>query len=389
MLNKYFSANNSSAQSLHAAVAALTLSSVMLLGAWQMIAAAQHPEGLDFPRTWLDFREGRTTGALEKQLDQKLPARRTLIAVANTARYVLTGGGGEQVRTGKDGWLFLTDELRFDAGGSTHLNARVALFEAAARRLDRQGVKLVVALVPDKARVYSSKLTNERYPAYNHSRYQDALTALRARSVTVVDLLTPLSLGAIQGEVYYRSDTHWNQTGAKIAAETVALTVRQLGVDLETTSFSTTTGGAQAERPGDLIRLMGLDDTPNALRPRPDLEQPVFTRQSNTDSAGGLFGDATVPVALTGTSYSLRGNFHGFLQQALAAKVLNVAKDGGGLLQATTEYLTDESFRSAKPSHPMPSQVSPRSLNAPVANPTWPTPLSAACPAANSISSSA
>ena len=45
----------------------------------------------------------------------------------------------------------------------------------------------------------------------------------------------------------------------------------------------------------------------------------------------------------------MRGNFHGYLQQALTAKVLNVAKDGGGLLQATTEYLTDESFRSAKP----------------------------------------
>jgi alginate O-acetyltransferase complex protein AlgJ len=56
-----------------------------------------------------------------------------------------------------------------------------------------------------------------------------------------------------------------------------------------------------------------------------------------------------VPVVLTGTSYSLRANFHGFLQQELAAKVLNTAKDGGGFLQAATEYLKDESFRSSKP----------------------------------------
>ena len=349
MLNNYSPANSSPAPSRHAALAALALLIVMLVGAWQMVAAALNPAGLDFPRTWIDFREGRTTGTLEKQLDHKLPARKTLIAAANTMRYTLTGGGGEQVRTGKDGWLFLTDELRFDAGGSAHLSARVTLFEAAARRLDRQGVKLVVALVPDKARLYSSKLANGRYPEYNRSRYQDTLAALRMHGVTVTDLLTPLTLGAVQNDVYYRSDTHWNQTGAQVAADAVALTVRQLGVDLEKTSFSSMTAGAQAERPGDLIRLMGLDDIPNALRPRPDLEAPVVTRQISVDNAGGLFGDAVVPVVLTGTSYSLRGNFHGYLQQALTAKVLNVAKDGGGLLQATTEYLTDESFVSAKP----------------------------------------
>lgn len=349
MSNKDFSTHSSSSPSRYAALAALTFSCVMLAGAWQIIAAVQHPGGLDFPRTWPDFREGRTTGTLEKQLDQKLPARTALIAVANSARYIFTGGGGEQVRTGKDGWLFLTDELRFDEGGSTHLRARVELLSAATRSLDRQDVKLVVALVPDKARLYANHLTSGHYPEYNRSRYQDALTSLRMRNVIVVDLLKPLTLSAAQGEVYYRSDTHWNQTGAQVAAEAVALTVRQLGFELEKTAFSTTNSGGQTERTGDLIRLMGLDDTPKTLRPRPDIETPVITRQSSIDSAVGLFGDTVVPVVLTGTSYSLRGNFHGFLQQALSAKVLNTAKDGGGLLQATTAYLTDNAFQSAKP----------------------------------------
>lgn len=349
MSDKDLSAHGAPLPSRYAALAALTFSCVMLAGAWQIIAAAQHPGGLDFPRTWPDFREGRMTGSLEKQLDQKLPARTALIAVANSMRYIFTGGGGEQVRTGKDGWLFLTDELRFVEGGSTHLRVRAELLSAAARSLDRQGVKLVVALVPDKSRLYSNNLTSGHYPEYNRSRYQDALTSLRMRNVIVVDLLKPLTLSAAQGEVYYRSDTHWNQTGAQVAAEAVALTVRKLGFELEKTTFSTTNSGGKTERTGDLIRLMGLDDTPKALRPRPDIETPVITRQSSIDSAVGLFGDTVVPVVLTGTSYSLRGNFHGFLQQALSAKVLNTAKDGGGLLQATTAYLTDNAFQSAKP----------------------------------------
>jgi alginate O-acetyltransferase complex protein AlgJ len=337
------------APSRYAAVAGITLLCVMLAGLWQIVAAAWNPAQLDFPRTWLDFREGRTTGALEKQLDKKLPARSALITIANTLRYLLTGGGGDQVRVGSGGWLFLTDELKFDPDGSAHLDARATLFGGAARGLNRQGVKLVVALVPDKARLYSSKLIDGHYPAYNLSRYRDSLAALRKQDVTVVDLLTPLAAAALQRQVYYSSDTHWNQTGAQISAIQVGLAVRNLGVELEKTTFVTTAAGEKTERPGDLIRLMGLGDTPNALRPPPDIEIPVVTKQTSIEAASGLFGDAALPVALTGTSYSLRGNFHGFLQQALSAKVLNTAKDGGGLLQAATAYLKDDAFKSAKP----------------------------------------
>lgn len=337
------------ALSFHAALAALTFSCVMLAGAWQIVAATTDPRGLEFPRRWIDFREGRSTGALEKQLDQKLPARTALITVANGVRYLFTGSGGEQVRTGKDGWLFLTDELRFDVGGDAHLKVRAELLGAAARSLDRQGVKLIVALVPDKARLYSNRLASRHYPDYNSSRYQDALSALRMQGVTAVDLQQSLARAAVQEEVYYRTDTHWNQAGAQIAAQAVARTVQQLGINLENTTFSSTNSSAPVERSGDLIRLMGLEDAPRVLGPRPDMEAPVVTRQSSADNAGGLFGDSVVPVVLTGTSYSLRGNFHGFLQQALSAKVLNAAKDGGGFLQATTAYLTDDAFRSAKP----------------------------------------
>lgn len=347
MLNSPSSSSTSTPR--HTIFVGLALIAVMALGAWQIILAALSPGQLDFPRSWLDFREGRTTGGLEKQLDQKLPIRSTLIAAANSTRYLLTGSGGEQVRTGRDDWLFLADELRVDADGAAHLATRVDLLGMASERLSKQGVKLVVALVPDKARVYSSALPWATYPASLESRYVAALSAMRQRGVTVVDLLQPLAAGATHGEVYYRTDTHWNQVGARIAADAVARSVQQAAGDLEKTSFSTTAGSAVTERPGDLIRLMGLENTPNALRPRPDNEATAVTRQTSADAAAGLFGDTAVPVVLTGTSYSLRGNFHGFLQQALSAKVLNAAKDGGGFLQATTAYLTNDAFATNKP----------------------------------------
>ncbi len=334
----------------HHAFAALAFIAVMLVGAWQITAAALNPDGLEFPRTLLDFREGRTTQELEKQLDKHLPVRTSLIAGANTLRYLITGGGGDQVRTGRDQWLFLTDELRYDVDGAANLKTRVDMLGTAAQRLNERGVKLVIALVPDKARIYESKLASGQYPAYNQSRYQDALAALRERKVTTVDLLQPLTQAALKSEVFYRTDTHWNQVGAQVVAHAVASQVQQLGISLEATTFKTTSEAAPVERVGDLVRLMGLQDMPNSVRPMPDQEASASTTQTSAESAGGgLFGDVAVPVVMTGTSYSMRGNFHGYMQQALSSKVLNTAKDGGGFLQAATAYLSDEAFRTSKP----------------------------------------
>ena len=93
---------------------------------------------------------------------------------------------------------------------------------------------------------------------------------------------------------------------------------------------------------------MGLGDTAKMLGLQPDTETPVVTQQSSAENTG-LFGESAVPVVLTGTSYSMRANFADFLQQALSAKVLNAARYGGGFLQATTQYLRDDAFRSSKP----------------------------------------
>jgi alginate O-acetyltransferase complex protein AlgJ len=94
-----------------------------------------------------------------------------------------------------------------------------------------------------------------------------------------------------------------------------------------------------------------LTTVPNFWRPQPDHETPIATRQTSTDKpAGGLLDDTdALPVTLVGTSYSLRGNFLGHLQQALSAKVLSTAKDGGGFLQAATDYFKNDAFKNSKP----------------------------------------
>lgn len=326
----------------------------MGVGAWQMQAAARHEAGLNFPTGWASFRNGSMTQGLEKQLEHHMPLRQDLITAANSARFVLLRGAGDQVRIGRDGWLFLTEELRHwsDASGAQTpehwFEQRMNLIAEVASRLERQDVRLLVALVPDKARVNQHRLDNGSYPSYNDQRYAAALEALARHRVETADLLVPLSKAAAHTEVYYRTDTHWNQAGARLAADTLAARIRAQNLELESVSFETKIVAPAQSRTGDLIRLMGLEKAPQSVQPRPDLEAPAQTVQSQTAGAS-LFGDPQTSVVLAGTSYSLRGNFHGYLQERLGARVLNTAKDGGGFLQALTAYLKDDAFRSSKP----------------------------------------
>ena len=333
----------------HTFLATIVFVLAVLAGVSQVLGALRDPSKLQVPWNWSDFWQGHTTQKLEKQIDHHMPARERIIAWANSARYLIIHGGGEQVRVGRDDWLFLTEELRYAKVKGQPLQARADLLRDASQALAGQGVRLLVALVPDKARVQESYMAFGHYPDANRPRYTEGLEALRQRQVAVVDLLTPMAKGATAEPVYYRSDTHWNQRGAEIAAQEIARTAQGMRLQLDPASFETTLAAAPVERAGDLIRMMGLEHMPNALRPTPDREAPATTRKTSASGGGGLLGDSAVPVTLVGTSYSLRGNFHGYLQQALQAEVLNTAKDGGGFLQAMTDYLKDESFRSAKP----------------------------------------
>ncbi|NEX61076.1 alginate O-acetyltransferase AlgX-related protein [Noviherbaspirillum galbum] len=329
-----------------ARIAGVTMLALMAAGAWQMADAVRRQTAPSTSRA--DFLEGRTTAALEKSLAEALPSRDAAIALANGLRYRLLGGAPEAVRTGHDGMLFLTEEMTWRRDAWRNQAARISLLAGTSASLQKQGVALVVVLVPDKARMLQQQVRGG-YPAVLSARYQRAAADLRAAGVAVVTLDDALQPRA--GQAYYGSDTHWNQRGAHAAADAVAKQVGGMMQFSERAQFRTSETGGPAPRVGDLVKMMGLANAPGWLRPPIDSEAPLQTEQVGAKDVGaaGLFGATAVPVTLVGTSYSLRANFHGFLQEALGVSVLNAARDGAGFLQSIEEYLRNEAFQSDKP----------------------------------------
>ena len=297
------------------------------------------------PRSFLG---GATAAAVNYDMAHELPIGGALSEAGGIIRWRVFGSGGPQVTVGCNDWLYLTEELRPWPGGDAAMRARAETLHAVAAGLAEQGIALQVVLVPDKRRVEQAGACGVRYAQQAQARYGAFLGMLGG--LRVVDLLS--AYGGIRTQLYYRTDTHWNQDGAAIAAAaTAAATDAPIGRDRP---FHTDYG-PEAARAGDLLRLMSLetvsDDLPVKLRPLPDREAPATTVETNPPAqTGGLLDDAPVPeVILLGSSYSVNANFLGALEQSLAAPVGQFAQAGGAFWLAARDYFRSPAFHETPP----------------------------------------
>ena len=321
---------------------------IMGWGVYQGITALSSASAQQRLRTTLNFEAflaGRFAAAVNHVMAHNLSVDPYVRAAGGFFRWRLFGSGGPQVRVGCNDWLFLTEELRPWPDAEAAMNERIAGLARIQQRLAAQNIALLVAVVPDKARVNARELCGAPLSAQAEARYDQIVTAMQARGLAPVSLLPSLS-ALPQG--FWRTDTHWNQEGAAAAATAIAERARS--VTFETPGgFTTRFAAEETNGPGDLLRLMGLDIMPNGWRPAPDRQHLARTQAPSPTGGGLLDDDASPQVALIGSSYSVNANFHGFLQEKLGAAVTNLAQAGGGFAGAATAYFAGATFREAPP----------------------------------------
>ena len=287
---------------------------------------------------------------------------------------------GPQVRQGCPGWLYLADELRPHAGADAASAARARVVAQVRDRLAQRNIALAVVLVPDKSRVVSAQLCGLHRPAAFAPRLEDFGRSLAAAGVVVAD--TTAALQAVPAS-FLRTDTHWSEAGAQSAAQAVAARVRTLGLALQPARQWQLTPGPVVPRPGDLVRLAGLDALPAALQPPPEGDTRTRFAEASAAPAGAaparaaeddLFGDSQLPQAvLVGTSFSNTSQFPAFLAAALGTPVANFARDGGNFWGSADAYFKGPAFRDTPPRLVV-WEIPERTLQMPVDGERWSLP---------------
>jgi alginate O-acetyltransferase complex protein AlgJ len=282
-----------------------------------------------------------------------LPVDYALRAGGGMVRWELFRSGGPLVSVGCDDWLFLTEELRPWPDAAAAMQSRADIVGRIAAKLATQQIALVVALVPDKARVEAADRCGLRYAEQARQRYGAFLAMLAAARVPTVDLESVLAAAAGREAVYYRTDTHWNQSGAALSADAIATATDHVVALSHATTFATDAAPQETDRPGDLLRLMSLEKLPAwlKLRPRPDREHVEHTRetQAPADTGGLLDEGPPIEAVLLGSSYSVNANFQGRLAQALRTRLVAFARPGGGFAGAAREYFTSIAYHETPP----------------------------------------
>ena len=187
---------------------------------------------------------------------------------------------GSAVTHGRDGWLFyrvhrgrqgVRPELPF---APEELDRWVRTFTAQHRQAAELGIRYLFLVAPDKETIYPDLLPAGLPPPEPVSRLDVLAARLRAEGVPLVDLRPALrearggSSPFSRWPLYHRTDDHWNELGALLAARPLLAELRArfpgVRVPLDDEVEVTT----QATAGGDLARMEGVQEISSELQVR-------------------------------------------------------------------------------------------------------------------------
>ncbi|AWN22973.1 hypothetical protein DKM44_06805 [Deinococcus irradiatisoli] len=296
-----------------------------------------------------DVVTGQWMGTYEKNnLDPGVPWRDASVNLWGGLNYRAFGEAREGAVVGKDGWLFTSEEFQTDKTDAVEIAGKVAYIKQVRDDLAKDGAKLVVALIPAKARLYAEDL-RAKVPGQTAPLYEAFREHLSKAGIPTPDLLAAMRAAKVQGNLFFHTDTHWTPLGAEVVAQVLAPVVKGLNPDLPAATYSASEK-PPVQRSGDLLRYVPV---PEGEGPAPDtVQEGVYSRTD--DGGGGLLGDVTLAVTLVGTSYSAPSqnniwHFDGALSKALGTEVLNAAQEGKGPIIPMREYLKSQERKHNPP----------------------------------------
>ncbi len=271
--------------------------------------------------------------------------------------FLASGRLGNPVTVGKGGWLFLPSEYQADAAVAAHPEQAgryaAVTIERLSRLLRSRGQMLEVALVPTKARVYSSFLpSGTEVSAAVQGRYGRTIRSLQNGGVLAPDLASAFAREAAKPGaplLYFKQDHHWTPQGAQLTAQVLENNLRGR-VDLS--GLPPFEGQVQLLAPATapLHSLTNLLSPSQQAQFKPEVYLPLHV-QNKAAAETGLLDEVTPGVTLVGSSFSSVPSleFGPLLSTALARDVLNVAASAVGSLEPMTKYLGSDAFHQTPP----------------------------------------
>lgn len=252
---------------------------------------------------WKDF-----PGVIDKYISDNFPKRSAIVSKVFAARYVMGATRGN-VMVGADGWLFYTGGRVVEqvTGEDIHidrLESMVDFVERIYKESSQRKIKFLFIVAPNKHTIYREKMPSKMQTVPAEQERTILLNLMQDRNIPTVDLVPILREARTYNQVYWKTDTHWNELGSYIAFNAIVDEFGYGGEGVEINKSFVTYNDAGFS--GDLARMLGLD----ALLTEPRLEyRPprVVVGNTNTIKRSSIsYSDTDKGTELTG--YELEAN---------------------------------------------------------------------------------
>jgi hypothetical protein len=172
--------------------------------------------------------------AFSKWFEDHFGFRARLVRWFGESRWFLLGvSPSSTVIKGRNGWLFYSD----DGGIEDYVNKaplsapEVSAWHDAITRaqdwLDRRHVGYVFTIAPDKHLIYPEYMPDSIRRVGSVSRMDQVYATLSGTAVATVDTRGALLDAKTREQIYYVTDTHWNERGAFVAYQAIVDAVRR------------------------------------------------------------------------------------------------------------------------------------------------------------------
>lgn len=145
--------------------------------------------------------------------------------------HLLRESGVSKVLLGVEGWLFFQDSFlkRFYQEVDTDWKKKAVTWRKIVERkenfLASRGSRYLFVVAPNKHSVYPEYLGTQRYSEMKWGRLESLIEVFSNTSSPVIFLREPLRNSKSRGLLYFRTDTHWTNLGATLAAREMASTL--------------------------------------------------------------------------------------------------------------------------------------------------------------------
>lgn len=262
-----------------------------------------------------------------------------------------------QVIIGKNDWLFYTPEL-IEQTREVQIQKTLSLIDKLNYELKTNNVKLIVAVIPLKVKIYPEHLPNNiKLNDYLVQNYDLMLDFFNARGISAINfdrafLTSPDRNG--DDPLFFRLDSHWTPKGVMLAAETTKeyikndVSISQLFISIPEITYDIKFGNRKRySQARDLVSQLPSETSNFA----PDQVTQVNVIRVNVPPGGMTGKKESASIALVGSDFSR--DWFGFadaLRYVLQRDVVSVAVGADqGSWVGMESYLRDDAFQTAPP----------------------------------------